>query len=93
MGGAGDVEAASAGKALGDWERGKGEEKWYLRDAGIKPALLGFAMRTCEPVSGHRGGVVGTRSRCWERTGNTVGASETATCFRYGKLTAALSAQ
>lgn len=61
---------------------GKGEEKWYLRDAGIKPALLGFAMRTCEPVSGHRGGVVGTRSGCWERTGNTVGVSETATCFR-----------
>lgn len=24
VGGAGDVEAASAGKALGDWERGKG---------------------------------------------------------------------
>lgn len=21
---------------------GKGEEKWYLRDAGIKPALLGL---------------------------------------------------
>ena len=60
---------------------GKGDEKWYLRDAGIKPALLGFGMRMCEPVSGHRGGVVGIRSRCWARTGNTVGASETATCF------------
>lgn len=60
---------------------GKGEEKWYLTDAGIKPALLGFSMRMCETVSGHRGGVVGISSGCWERSGNTVGASETAICF------------
>lgn len=59
---------------------GKEEEKWYLRDAGIKPALLGFSMRMCESVNGHRE-VVGIRSGCWKRTGNTVGASETATCF------------
>ena len=35
----------------------------------------------CETVSGHRGGVLGIRSGCWERSGNTVGASETAICF------------
>lgn len=72
--GAGKVEAASAGKASGAWERRRGEVKWYLEGCWDEASSLGCRVKECEPISGHREGGAGMRgSGCWETTGNIVG--------------------